>query len=182
MPSIFPKTDKEGKQLASAKDEQTHFLSVCFGAWSFSCCQHTGSLSANSNSTQVTWFWTNPLGCNTKKPSAKKVLMLRKFLITTLTASQSGSTIKEGKDRSAMQSALLEMKNKFFSRLKCNVSQPKDVLCISVEYVKWSLNIYLDTLSRFYEPYNLWPIEKFLQPVLHKMLLKVFEYDENWTT
>lgn len=56
MPSIFPKTHKEGKQLASAKDEETHFLSVCFGAWSFSCCQHSGSLSANSNGTEVTWF------------------------------------------------------------------------------------------------------------------------------
>lgn len=56
MPSIFPKTDKEGKQLASAKDEQTQFLSVCFGAWSFSWCQHSGSLSANSNGTKATWF------------------------------------------------------------------------------------------------------------------------------
>lgn len=32
--------------------------------------------------------------------------------------------------------------------------------------------VFTYTLSRFYEPHNLWPIEKFLPPVLHKMLLK----------
>lgn len=112
MPSIFPITDKEGKQLASAKDEQTHFLSVCFGAWSFSCCQHSGSLSANSSGTKATWFEQILWVATQKKLSAKKVLIFRIFLISTLTASQSGSTIKEGKDRSVIQSALVSMKKK----------------------------------------------------------------------
>lgn len=178
MPSIFPKTHKEGKQLASAKDEQTHFLSVCFGAWSFSCCQHSGSLSANSNGTKVTWFEQIPWVAIQKSHQQKKVLIFRKFLIATLTASQSGSTIRDEKT-SVIQSALVSKKKNVFQGWNIIVHSLK---MYSVSQVSMWTNLWIFTYTLFQDSmmvHDLWPIEKFLQPVLHKMLLKVSEYYEN---
>lgn len=66
MPRIFPKTHKESKQLALAKDEQTHFFSMHFGAWSFRWRQQTTVAWVKIQMAQSYMVWANPLGCNTK--------------------------------------------------------------------------------------------------------------------
>lgn len=60
-----------------------------------------GSLSENSSGTVI---WSEQILCVAiERSTVRKVLIFRKFLITTLTESQSGSTTKEAKDTSVIQ-------------------------------------------------------------------------------
>lgn len=71
MPSIFPKRDKEGKQLASAKDEQT-LLERVFWSMKFQLLSAQWQLECLFKWHQSYMVWTNPLGCNTKKKAGSK--------------------------------------------------------------------------------------------------------------